>query len=120
MGKKTLVFGASLKPERISNYVIQRLKNKEIDVLAYGLKSGEAFGVSIRDNLSGISDVDTITLYVGPKNQAQYYDTIIALNPKRVIFNPGTENPEFIKILHDKGIETEIACTLTLLATNQY
>ena len=120
MSKKTLVFGASLKPERISNFVIQRLKNKGVDVIAFGLKEGEAYGVDINDDLSGFEEIDTITLYVGPKNQPQYYNAIIDLKPKRVIFNPGTENIEFIKILREHGIEAEVACTLTLLATDQY
>lgn len=120
MGKKTLVFGASLKPDRISNYVIQRLKNKGVEVVAFGLKSGNAHGIEIRDNLDDITDIDTLTLYVGPKNQPQYYDTILELNPKRVIFNPGTENLALIKLLNEHGIESEIACTLTLLATDQY
>ena len=65
-------------------------------------------------------DIDTVTLYIGPARQPQYYDYIISLHPQRVIFNPGTENPEFYKLLKENGIETEVACTLILLATDQY
>jgi hypothetical protein len=64
--------------------------------------------------------IDTVTLYLNPKNQKEYYQQIMDLNPKRVIFNPGTENPEFYKILENAGVEVEVACTLVLLATGQY
>ena len=65
-------------------------------------------------------DIDTVTLYLNPKRQQEYYDYIISLHPKRVIFNPGTENPEFYELLRNKKIEVEVACTLVLLGTNQY
>ena len=66
-------------------------------------------------------NIDTVTLYLNPKRQEEYYDYIISLQPRRVIFNPGTENMEFIKLLKNNQIESEIACTLVLLSTtSQY
>lgn len=118
--KKTLVFGASLKPNRYSNIAIHRLVDSGIETLAYGLREGEVSGVNINNNLDKISDIHTITLYINPKRQEEYYEQIISLAPKRVIFNPGTENPEFYKLLKDNGIAFEIACTLVLLSTHQY
>ncbi len=120
MKKKTLVLGASLKPNRYSNFVIQKLVNKGVDVVAYGLRAGEVSGVIISTDMVLHKNLDTVTVYIGPKNQKEYYDYIISLNPKRVIFNPGTENPEFYKILKAHHINFEIACTLVLLSTNQY
>ncbi|GGZ81267.1 CoA-binding protein [Algibacter mikhailovii] len=120
MNKRTLVLGASLKPNRYSNYAIQRLKANKYDVLAFGLKAGEVEGATIDTELKAYQDVHTITLYLNPKRQPGYYDYIISLNPKRVIFNPGTENPEFYAVLRKKNIPFEEACTLVLLATNQY
>ncbi len=120
MKKKTLVLGASLKQNRYSNFAIKKLVGQEIEVLAYGLKAGEVSGVVINTGLLLYEDLNTITIYIRPENQKAYYDYIISLNPKRVIFNPGTENPEFYKILKEHTIYFEIACTLVLLSTNQY
>ena len=118
--KKTLVFGASLKPNRYSNLAIHRLVDSGVETLAYGLREGEVSGVNISNNLDKISDIHTITLYINPKRQEEYYNSIISLAPKRVIFNPGTENQEFYKLLENSGIEVDIACTLVLLGTGQY
>ena len=120
MDKKTLVLGASLKPERYSNIAINRLVNYNHEVKAFGLREGEIAGISIDTELLDYEGIDTVTLYLNPARQAQYYDYIIGLNPKRVIFNPGTENPEFYKLLSENNIEYEVACTLVLLGTNQY
>lgn len=120
MNKKTLVFGASLKPHRYSNLVIKKLINNNIETVAFGLKKGVVEGVSIENELLPYDNIDTVTLYLNPKNQQEYYNYIISLNPKRVIFNPGTENPEFYKLLEDNNIDFEVACTLVLLSTNQY
>ena len=120
MNKKTLVFGASLKPNRYSNYAIQRLVVNGFEVVAYGLKQGEISGVQIDNELIEYSDIDTITLYLNKKRQVEYYNYLVSLNPKRVIFNPGTENPEFYNILRNNNIYFEASCTLVLLATNQY
>ena len=118
--KRTLVFGASLKPNRYSNLAIQRLVNNGIPTEAYGLKSGEISHVEVKTKLDEFQNIHTITLYINPDRQKQYYSEIIDLKPKRVIFNPGTENPEFYKLLKDNNIEVNVACTLVLLSTGQY
>ncbi len=120
MKKKTLVLGASLKKEKYSNFVIHKLVNQGYEVVAYGLKKGEVAGVTISTELVSYEDIDTVTLYVNSENQKMYYDYVVSLNPKRVIFNPGTENPEFYSILKEHHIFFEIACSLVLLSTNQY
>jgi predicted CoA-binding protein len=120
MNKKTLVLGASLKSNKYSNFAIQKLVNNKVDTVAFGLKEGVVEEVPIKTELLPYTDIHTVTLYLNPKNQEAYYDYIVALNPKRVIFNPGTENPEFYKILKENNIAFEEACTLVLLSTNQY
>ena len=118
--KKTLVFGASLNPSRYSNIAIHRLKRYEHEVIAFGLREGSVAGVNIQTELIPFTDVDTITLYMNAKRQEPFYDYLISLQPKRIIFNPGTENPEFFKRLKAANIQYEAACTLVLLGTNQY
>lgn len=120
MKKKTLVFGASLKPERISNMAVGRLVNKGQPVVAFGLREGEINGVTIDTDLIAYDNIHTITLYINSRRQPEYYDYLIGLNPKRVIFNPGTENIEFYELLQERGIAAEMSCTLVLLSTNQY
>lgn len=117
---KTLVLGASLKPNRYSNMAIVKLKQFQIETVALGLKSGMAENVLIETEKKIFDKIHTVTLYLNPKRQEEYYDYIIGLNPKRVIFNPGTENPELYKLLDEHHIQYEIACTLVLLSTNQY
>ncbi|MEM8765386.1 MAG: CoA-binding protein [Bacteroidota bacterium] len=116
----TLVFGASLNPSRYSNLTIRRLVENGFATKAFGVRSGTVFGVEVKDKLSDIQDVHTITLYLNPKRQQEYYQSIIDLAPKRVIFNPGTENLEFEQKLKEAGITVEVACTLVMLATGQY
>ena len=118
--KTTLVFGASLKPNRYSNIAIRRLVENDISTTAFGLRPGEVGLVQIKTKLSDFKNVDTITMYINPTRQGEYYNQIIDLAPRRVIFNPGTENPEFYELLKRAGIEVEVACTLVLLATEQY
>lgn len=118
--KKTLVFGASLKPNRYSNLAVNRLVAHAIETEAFGLKAGEVSGIQIKTNFDDFQNIDTITLYINPRQQPIYYDAIIGLGPRRVIFNPGTENPDFYRLLEQAGIEVEVACTLVLLATDQY
>lgn len=120
MNKKTLVLGASLKPERYSNYAIQRLTSNKVETVAFGLKAGNVSGVTINDELINYEGINTVTLYLNPKRQEAYYSYIVGLKPERVIFNPGTENLEFYEILKANGIAFEVACTLVLLSTNQY
>ena len=118
--KKTLVIGASENPERYSNKAIKALVSHNHDVVAIGLRAGEVAGISFDSEKKDFKNIDTVTLYVGPQNQAGFYAYILNIKPQRVIFNPGTENPEFISKLKTAGIYPEIACTLVLLATGQY
>jgi len=117
---KTLVIGASTKPERYSYQAIERLKANGYPALAMGLKAGEIHGEIIHTTKEDWPDIDTVSLYVGPAHQANYIDYVVGLNPRRVIFNPGTENPDFENRLKAEGIFAERACTLVLLSTNQY
>lgn len=118
--RKTLVIGASENPERYSNKAIRALVSHGHEVVAIGLREGEVAGVSFDSEKKAFENIDTVTMYVGPQNQPDYYTYILNLKPQRVIFNPGTENPVFISQLKAAGIFTEIACTLVLLATGQY
>ena len=120
MNKKTLVLGASLKSDKYSNFVIHKLVNHNIETVAFSLKEGVVAGVNIVSDMLAFKDIHTVTLYLNPKNQKSYYNYIVSLKPERVIFNPGTENPEFYKILKESDIKFEVACTLVLLSTNQY
>ena len=117
---KTLVLGASTNKERYSYKAIHNLVDKSHQVVAIGAKKGMAFDIPIETKKNDFHGVDTVTLYLNPKAQQDYYDYILSLKPRRVIFNPGTENPEFYSILDTNGIQYEVACTLVLLATNQY
>ena len=108
MQKKTLVLGASLKEARYSFKAINKLKENNIPVVALGLRKGKVAAIVV------------VTLYLNPKRQEAYYSYIINLQPKRVIFNPGTENTYFVKLLQENNIESEVACTLVLLSINQY
>lgn len=120
MNKKTLVLGASLKPQRYSNIAINRLVTYNHDVVALGLREGSVAGIDIDTNLMPYANVHTVTLYLNPERQKPYYDYIISLQPKRIIFNPGTENKEFQNVLKQNNIYFEESCTLVLLGTNQY
>ena len=118
--KKTLVLGASTKPERYAYKAISMLVAKGHSVLAIGQNSGEVAGVKIKTKAIPLKNIDTITLYLNPIRQRDYYNYILEAKPKRVIFNPGTENPELYQLLEQNSIKTEQACTLVLLTTNQY
>ena len=118
--KKTLVFGASLKPHRYSYIAIHRLVGAGVETEAFGLREGRVKGVLIRTNLEGITGIHTVTLYMNPRRQKPFYRAILGLEPKRVIFNPGTENHEFYELLRDKGIRVEVACTLVMLSMDAY
>lgn len=117
---KTLVIGASSKPERYSYQAIERLVAKQHNVIALGVKRGEVNGILIHTDKKDWEGVDTVSLYVGPVHQENYIDYVLRLNPRRVLFNPGTENPAFEARLNQAGIQAERACTLVLLSTNQY
>lgn len=118
--KKTLVLGASLKPSRYSNLAVNRLIANKIETEAFGLVPGSISTVQVKTNFVDFQNIHTITLYISPEHQPQYYAEILRLSPKRVVFNPGTENPGFYEQLRDNGIAVEEACTLVLLATGQF
>ena len=118
--KKTLVLGASTKPERYAYKAIAMLVEKGHSVLAIGQNAGEVAGIKIQTKAIPLKNIDTVTLYLNPARQRDYYNYIVEAAPKRVVFNPGTENPEFYQLLKLNNIKVEVACTLVLLATNQY
>ena len=118
--KKTLVLGASQNPARYSWLAVQMLQQYGHEIIAIGRRQGEALGVPIQTGEPKLEDIDTVTLYLGPQNQPPVYDYVLSLKPKRVIFNPGTENPEFEEKLTSEGIEFEEACTLVMLRSGTY
>jgi predicted CoA-binding protein len=118
--KKTLVLGASANPSRYSYLAVNRLREHAHPVVAIGKKTSRVADVAVQAEVAPIPDLDTVTLYLNPANQKIYYDYILSQHPRRVIFNPGAENPEFEKILNDNGIQTMEACTLVLLGTGQF
>ena len=121
INKSTLILGASTNPERYSNKAFYQLKAASHTVFAMGFRTGVLEDTPIHKSHQSVwENVDTVTLYLGPARQEMYYDYLIKLKPRRVIFNPGTENKKFERLLKEAGIETEQACTLVLLATNQY
>ncbi|WP_298410995.1 CoA-binding protein [Hydrotalea sp.] len=118
--KKTVVIGASSNPERYSYLAVDRLTQHEHPVIAIGSRAGQIGSVPIITTHPAENDIDTVTLYVNPSIQTTLYDYIFSLHPKRIIFNPGTENPELCKLAKEKGIQCVKACTLVLLSTHQY
>lgn len=121
MGKLTLVIGATENEARYANMAIKRLRKYNHPVVAIGLRQGKVEDVSFSPELLPFEDVDTVTLYVGPKNQTMYFEYITkVIQPKRVIFNPGTENPALEEELRIANIDYEHACTLVLLGAGLY
>lgn len=118
--QKTLVIGASENPVRYAYRAALSLLNHGHDIELVGLRSGAINGKTILTGQPMLKEIDTVTLYVGPQNQPQYYDYIVDLKPRRVIFNPGTENPAFAQQLRTAGIEPIEACTLVMLAIGNY
>ncbi|MBC7865403.1 MAG: CoA-binding protein [Bacteroidia bacterium] len=118
--KKTLVLGASENPQRYAYLAVEKLKAHGHPVIAVSLKAGNINGTEIHAGQKHFDGVDTVTLYVGTANQPSWYDYILSLNPKRIIFNPGTENAVFEKMANEKGIETTEACTLVMLSVGNY
>lgn len=119
----TLVIGASIKPERYSNIAINMLREYDHPVIAYGLRKGTVNDVEIITDLDiiDLSDpIHTVTLYVSPPRQGPFIDWVLEAKPKRVIFNPGTENQAFAQQLEAAGIQPVFACTLVMLRTTQY
>lgn len=120
MGKKTVVLGASANPGRYSYIAVNKLAAYKHPVVAIGRREGKIGNTDIITGQPEQSDVDTITLYLNPTNQKPYYDYILSLQPRRIIFNPGTENVELEMMAEQKGIQTMQACTLVMLSIGQY
>jgi predicted CoA-binding protein len=118
--KKTVVFGATTKPEKYAYLAITKLVEKGHSVLAIGQNAGEVAGVKIYTKQIPLTNIDTVTLYLNPLRQRDYYNYIIETKPKRVIFNPGTENAEFEELLKKNDIEPVEACTLVMLSIGNY
>lgn len=120
--KKTVIIGATTNPGRYAYLAARMLKEYNHEIVPVGIKDGAVFGEEILDIFQkpDIKNVDTVTMYIGPQRQPEHMDYIIGLKPKRIIFNPGTENDEFIRRAEEKGIETLEACTLVMLRSNQF
>jgi uncharacterized protein len=120
MGKLTIVLGASAKPERYSNMAVRKLLQFNHPVIAVGNNKAVIENIEVIEELLPTPFVDTITMYLSAKNQKKYYKNILALKPKRIIFNPGAENAELATLAASEGINVLEACTLVMLSTNQY
>jgi predicted CoA-binding protein len=118
--KKTVIIGASTDPARYSYKAAAMLNAHDVPFVPVGIKKGELFGQDILNGQPTIDEVDTVTLYVGPQNQEAWADYIVSLKPRRVIFNPGTENQDLKNKVEQSGAEAVEACTLVLLSTGQY
>lgn len=118
--KKTLVLGASDNPSRYSYLAIKKLRQYGHPVIAIGRRETSVADIPVTKTLIPVTDIHTVTLYMNPFHQKEFYNYILSLKPKRIIFNPGTENDELYKLANEKGIETIEACTLVMLGTGQY
>ena len=120
MNKKTVVLGASPDPGRYSHLAIHRLAQHGHEAVPVGIRDGRINGIEIQKGKPFIENTDTVTLYLNPSRQKEFYDYILGLKPKRIIFNPGTENDELVELAKKNNIEPVEACTLVMLATGQY
>ncbi len=118
--KKTVVLGATPNPARYANMAVHRLTQYGHEAVPVGIREGAIGSIQILTGRPSLDDVDTITLYLNAGRQAEYYPYIFSLNPKRIIFNPGTENPELVRMAHERGIETVEGCTLVMLSIGDY
>lgn len=120
--KNTVIIGATTNTARYAYRAAEMLTKYGHEVFPLGIKKGSVFGKEIQDIFTrpALKDIDTITLYINPQRQIEWYDYIISLRPKRIIFNPGTENEELQRKAEEQGIEVLEACTLVMLGTNQF
>ena len=118
--KTTLILGATPNPNRYAYLAAERLTARGHDIVPVGIKKGEVQGVEILHGKPDVPPIDTVTLYVGARHQPEYYDWLLRVAPKRIIFNPGTENPELNRLARENGIETVHGCTLVMLAGGDY
>jgi len=119
---KTVIIGATPNPSRYAFMAAQSLRSYKHEFVPIGIKKGEVQGQPIQQitDRPAITGVDTITMYIGPQRQPPWYNYLLSLKPRRIIFNPGSENEEFAKLAESKGVEVIEACTLVMLRTNQY
>ena len=117
---KTLVIGASPNPERFSHKAVKMLLSYNHEVFALGKRSGKIKGLEILKGKPELDGIDTVSLYLGAKNQREYYEYILLIKPRRIIFNPGTENQEFMDMAEERGIEVIPGCTLVMLRVGNY
>jgi len=120
MNKKTIVLGASAKVDRYSNKAVRMLMQNQHDVVPLGFENAVINGKEIQTDWKDYDNIDTVTLYLNPARQKEYYNYILKQNPKRIIFNPRTENKELEQLARENRIETIEACTLVMLSTKQY
>jgi uncharacterized protein len=118
--KRTLVLGASENPERYSNLAVKKLLANNHPVIAWSKRKGSIGNTVFETEQRQFENIDTVTIYLNPGHQKEYYNYIFSLRPKRIIFNPGTENDELMELAKKEGIVTQEACTLVLLSTGQY
>ena len=120
--KKTLIVGATTNHSRYAYTAASMFEERGFDFIPIGIKTGEIFGKQILDlrTKPALQDIDTITLYIGPDNQGEWMDYLLSLKPKRIIFNPGTENPEFYSKAKAAGVQVLEACNLVMLSTGQF
>ena len=120
--KRTVIIGATTNPARYAYIAARMLTDYNHEIVPVGLKEGEVFGKEILDILEKppVKDVDTVTLYIGPQRQPEYYNYILDMKPRRIIFNPGTENEVLEKMAEARGIEVIYGCTLVMLRSHQY
>jgi predicted CoA-binding protein len=120
MKRKTLVIGASARESQYSNIAIRQLREKGHPVVAFGRETCTIADVGVETVFPVDQDIDTVTLYLNPERQQAFYEQIINLHPERIIFNPGTENPELANLATENGIEAIEACTLVMLSVGNY
>jgi predicted CoA-binding protein len=120
MSKRTIVLGASIHSDRYSNRAVIQLKKYGHEVIAIGNREGEIDGVKIHVDKPSLKGIDTISLYLNPGHQQEWYSYILSIHPRRILFNPGAENPELSKMAAAHGIQVDESCTLVLLSTGQY
>ncbi|WP_194777731.1 CoA-binding protein [Pararhodonellum marinum] len=120
--KKTVIMGATTNPGRYAYMAAKMFSEKGYDFVPVGIKQGKLFGKEILDlkEKPQIKEVDTITLYIGPENQVEWEEYILSLEPRRIIFNPGTHNPSLMAKARKKNIEVLPACNLVMLSTGQF
>ena len=118
--KKTLVLGASPNPARVSHTAVHKLQSRGHEVVALGVRDGNIDGVDIQLGRPQLNDIHTVSLYLNPQRQEAYYDYILQMQPERLVFNPGTENPELMKLARDNDIEVSVGCMLVMLAVGNF